>query len=67
MTTQTPPTRRLTVAEAAAELSCSKSVIYQLIGTEVEAMRVGRDYRIDRASLDAYIARNTIKPPAAES
>ena len=33
----------------------------------VVAMRVGRDYRIDKASLDAYIARNTIKPPAAAS
>ena len=63
----TPSPRRLTVAEAAAELNCSKSVIYQLIGTEIEAMRVGRDYRISKASLDAYIARNTIKPPAAAS
>ena len=63
MSTTTHSPRRLTVAEAAERLSCSKSVIYQLIGTEIEALRVGRDYRITEASLDEYIERQTIKPP----
>jgi len=63
MATSSPPPRRLTVAEAAGRLGCSKSVIYQLIGTEIEAIRVGRDYRITETSLDEYIERQTIKPP----
>jgi excisionase family DNA binding protein len=54
-----PPTDTfLTVAEAAAQVRVSKMTIHRLINSgELRALRVGRSWRISRASWDAYLER----------
>jgi len=54
--TETP--RLLTPAEVAAELRISSPTVYRLIATgELRAARVGGQLRIERADVEALLAR----------
>ena len=56
----------MTTQEVAKRLRCSTRTVLTLITDgEVTAMRVGRDYRIDADSVEAYVERQTIRPPKA--
>lgn len=53
----TPPERYLTVPEVAELLRVSKMTIYRLTERgEIRAVNVGRNRRIPKAALDAYLA-----------
>jgi len=48
----------LTLRETAAELRCSAHLVLRLIAAgELKSKRVGREHRIRRAWLDAYLER----------
>ena len=48
----------LTPDEAAAELSISRTILYQLLGRgEIDSVKLGRSRRIPRGALDNYVAR----------
>ncbi|HEY2577192.1 MAG TPA: helix-turn-helix domain-containing protein [Streptosporangiaceae bacterium] len=56
----------MTVAEAAGLLRVSKMTVYRLCHSgELEAIRVGRSFRIPELALTAYIKGSTIReqPP----
>lgn len=51
----------LTVNEAAAELRCSRSVVYRLIETrKLRATRAGERLRIPRSAIEAYLAAGLV-------
>ncbi len=53
----------LTVAEVAAQLRVSTMTIYRLIRSgELPAVRVGRNYRVRAAELDAYLQAQIVDP-----
>jgi excisionase family DNA binding protein len=60
--TATPVARMISVAAAARRLGVTESTMRALLGAEVRAIRVGRVFRVDEASLDAYIERQTVRP-----
>ncbi len=52
----------LTVAEVAAELRVSTMTVYRLIqAAELSAFRIGKNYRIKRDDLDAYLAAGAVR------
>lgn len=52
----------LTVAEVAGELRVSTMTVYRLIqGGELPAFRIGKNYRIKRADLDAYLQAGAVR------
>lgn len=56
----------LTVAEVAEMLRVSTMTVYRLIRTgELPAVRVGRNYRVRRADLDAYLQEQLVEPERA--
>ena len=56
----------ITAARVAERLACSRTMVRQLIlSGELVAVRVGRDFRVDEASLEAYLERQTIRPAEA--
>jgi excisionase family DNA binding protein len=58
----------LTTDEAASELSLSRSVVYDLIGTgAIRSIKVGRSRRILRSSLEAFVNREVTKQLSHES
>ncbi len=60
--------KRLTVLETSTELGVSKQLVYRLFhGGELLGIQVGRAVRIDRDSLDDYIARHKNKGPRDEA
>ncbi|MEX1163889.1 MAG: helix-turn-helix domain-containing protein [Nitriliruptor sp.] len=53
----------LTAAEVADELRVSTMTIYRLIRRgELPAVRVGRNYRVARDQLEAYLAEQQVDP-----
>lgn len=49
--------RFLTVAEVAAELRVSTMTVYRLIHSdELQAVKVGRSYRVPEVALDRFLA-----------
>lgn len=53
----------LTAAEVADQLRVSTMTIYRLIRRgELPAVRVGRNYRVRAADLDAYLAGQVVDP-----
>jgi excisionase family DNA binding protein len=53
----------LTAAEVAEQLRVSTMTIYRLIRRgELPAVRVGRNYRVREADLDAYLASQVVDP-----
>lgn len=55
-----PAVERLlySVPEAAGLLNCSTTTVYELIAIgSLKAVRQGRNHRITRAALDAYVAQ----------
>jgi len=53
--------RFLTVAEVATELRVSTMTVYRLIHSgEMQAVRVGRSYRVPEAALDRFLAAQGI-------
>lgn len=53
----------LTAAEVADLLRVSTMTIYRLIRSgELPAVRVGRNYRVRRAELDAYLEAQVVDP-----
>jgi excisionase family DNA binding protein len=54
--------RLLTVGEVAAEMRVSNMTVYRLIrGGELAAIRVGRNYRIFRSALTAYLSERAVR------
>lgn len=52
----------LTVAEVAGLLRVSNMTVYRLIkGGELAAIRVGKNYRIRRGDLDAYLNAGSVR------
>ncbi|MFN2556945.1 MAG: helix-turn-helix domain-containing protein [Nitriliruptorales bacterium] len=52
----------LTVSEVAADLRVSNMTVYRLIrGGQLPALRVGRNYRIRRADLEAYLRAGSVQ------
>lgn len=63
MASETTHDRRLRVAAVADRLGVTKAAVYPLIRSgDLDTIRVGRDYRISEASLEAYIERQTVRP-----
>ncbi len=57
----------LTAAEVADELRVSTMTIYRLIRRgELPAVRVGRNYRVPREQLEAYLAEQRVDPADLE-
>ena len=57
----------LTPDEAATELSLSRSVVYDLIGTgAIRSIKVGRSRRILRASLESFVNREVTRQLSPE-
>lgn len=57
-TTEAPPTdvRFLTVAEVATVMRVSKMTVYRLVHSgELEAVRVGRSFRVPEAAISQYL------------
>lgn len=53
----------LTAAEVADQLRVSTMTIYRLIKSgELPAVRVGRNYRVRRSQLDAYLEDQVVDP-----
>lgn len=53
----------LTVAEVAETLRVSTMTVYRLVRSgEIAAVRVGRNYRIRRGDLDAYLQQQVVSP-----
>lgn len=53
----------LTVAEVAETLRVSTMTVYRLVRSgEIPAVRVGRNYRIRRSDLDAYLEQQVVSP-----
>lgn len=53
----------LTAAEVAERLRVSTMTVYRLIrGGELPAVRVGRNYRVRRADLEAYLESQVVDP-----
>lgn len=49
----------LTVAEVAAQMRVSKMTVYRLVHSgELEAVRVGRSFRVAESDLQAYLERS---------
>jgi excisionase family DNA binding protein len=56
----------LTVAEVADMLRVSTMTVYRLIRTgELPAVRVGRNYRVRRGDLAAYLDQQAVEPEQA--
>lgn len=52
----------LTVSEVAGDLRVSNMTVYRLIrGGQLPALRVGRNYRIRRADLEAYLRAGSVQ------
>lgn len=53
----------LTAAEVADQLRVSTMTVYRLIRSgELAAVRVGRNYRVRRGDLDAYLDAQVVDP-----
>ncbi len=51
--------RFLTVQEVAELLHVSSMTVYRLIrGGQLQAIRVGRSYRLEPSAIDSYVARH---------
>jgi len=49
----------LTVAEVAAQMRVSKMTVYRLVHSgELEAVRVGRSFRVPEHVLEAYLSKS---------
>ncbi len=49
----------LTVAEVAAQMRVSKMTVYRLVHSgELEAVRVGRSFRVPEHILEAYLSKS---------
>ena len=49
----------LTVAEVAARMRVSKMTVYRLVhGGELEAIRVGRSFRVPEKAVEEYLRRS---------
>ena len=49
----------LTIAEVAAQMRVSKMTVYRLVhGGELEAVRVGRSFRVTQQAVDAFIDKS---------
>jgi excisionase family DNA binding protein len=69
MTSETPlsDVRFLTVAEVALIMRVSKMTVYRLVHTgEIEAIRVGRSFRIPESAVNQYL-RGAFVPVSATS
>lgn len=56
------PGALLTVAEVASELRVSTMTVYRLINAgDLPAFRIGKNYRIKRADLDAYLTAGVVR------
>ena len=56
------PGRLMTVAEVADLLRVSNMTVYRLIkGGQMGAIRVGKNYRIPQADLDAYLEEGVVQ------
>jgi excisionase family DNA binding protein len=56
-------TQLLTAAEVADELRVSTMTVYRLIRSgELSAVRVGRNYRVRRPDLEAYLQHQIVDP-----
>lgn len=52
----------LTVEEIAKELKCSKFFVYGLIKDgKVEAVKIGKAFRVTKDSYSSYLHENTVK------
>ncbi|MFN2556006.1 MAG: helix-turn-helix domain-containing protein [Nitriliruptorales bacterium] len=57
-----PGDHLLTVGEVAADLRVSNMTVYRLIrGGQLPALRVGRNYRIRQADLEAYLRAGSVQ------
>lgn len=57
----------LTAAEVADDLRVSTMTVYRLIRSgALPAVRVGRNYRVRRADLVAYLERQVVDPASVE-
>ncbi|MCK5892030.1 MAG: helix-turn-helix domain-containing protein [Aeromicrobium sp.] len=49
----------LTIAEVAAQMRVSKMTVYRLVhGGELEAVRVGRSFRVTQKAVDDFIDKS---------
>lgn len=49
----------LTVAEVAAQMRVSKMTVYRLVHNgELEAIRVGRSFRVPEQAVEAYLSKS---------
>jgi excisionase family DNA binding protein len=49
----------LTIAEVAAQMRVSKMTVYRLVhGGDLEAVRVGRSFRVTQEAVDAFIDKS---------
>lgn len=57
-----PDSPLMTVAEVAEVLRVSRMTVYRLIkGGELTAIRVGKNYRIRRQDLEAYLTSGSVQ------
>lgn len=54
--------RLISTTEACERLSCSPAFLRGLLGTEIAAVRLGRVFKVDEASLEAYLQRAAVRP-----
>ncbi len=57
MSTSTPDRLLLTVADASAALSVSRSTFYARLLGEIKVVRVGRKVLVPRAEIELWLAR----------
>lgn len=63
-----PRARLLTVAEVADHMRVSTMTVYRLIKSgQLNAVRVGKNYRIRTTDLDEYLQGSSVAHPGAES
>lgn len=53
------------INQAMEKLNCHRNVLYQLIARgDLQAIRIGKVYRVESESLEAFIERNRVQPKA---
>jgi excisionase family DNA binding protein len=64
MSTPDPLSRLLTVAEVASVMRVSRMTVYRLIRRgQLQAIRVGRNYRVREDDLSAYLDSQAVTGP----
>src|SRR3989304_3070088 len=59
-----PPSELMTVEQVAAYLQLNKLTVYKFIRSgELQALRLGRSFRVRRADVDEFLEAHKVAPP----